>query len=153
MTTTERAPAYAGHQAHACPVCLNVHGGDEHAEQPAPSRIGYLWDCPNCGERIETFTKPPTLGAAGVPLREALAHWRRQADLADGATADTFRHCADEVEQALTATPALASLDVDGIVAELIGVEAWLDNARERLVKANNTLAGIARAAATEPTE
>lgn len=28
LVTTERAPAYAGHQAHPCPVCLNVHGGE-----------------------------------------------------------------------------------------------------------------------------
>ena len=32
--TTERAPAYAGHQEHSCPVCLNVHGGE--AAGPAP---------------------------------------------------------------------------------------------------------------------
>jgi len=52
--TTERAPAYAGHQEHRCPVCLNVHGG----------RTGYLWDCPNCGQEVETFIRPPTLEAA-----------------------------------------------------------------------------------------
>ena len=38
-----------------------------------------------------------------------------------------------------------AALPVDGIVAELMGVEAHLDNARERLIKATNTLAALAR--------
>jgi hypothetical protein len=46
------------------------------------------------------------------------------------------------------ATP-VGALEVDGIVAELMGVEAHLDEARERLIKANATLARLA--AASEP--
>jgi hypothetical protein len=36
---TVRAPAYAGRQAHNCPVCLNVHGGEEALLRVALDRL------------------------------------------------------------------------------------------------------------------
>ncbi len=40
------------------------------------------------------------------------------------------------------------TLDVEGVVAELVGVEAALEQTRRRLVRTTDTLGGIARAAA-----
>ena len=35
---------------------------------PSPTATAYEWDCPSCGERISTFTRPPAIDG---PTRES----------------------------------------------------------------------------------
>ena len=39
----------------------------DEAEASAGLLGGYEWDCPNCGERITSWTKPPALAAPATP--------------------------------------------------------------------------------------
>lgn len=91
-------------------------------------------NCDNCGEPMMAHCQRHT-----IPCCPRYPQHEQAAEAADRSKS---------AESTDTATPpsAAADLDVEGVIAEMIGVESLLEQAGERLSRATTTLGSLAAA-------